>query len=306
MECLQTLLFRCHRDPNNYKLKISLSEHLVRNNFSSTTLVDGRSATPRQLLLEVLEVKPRCDVALNNIGTLLADGETIVLPDKRKMDKRSLFMTALKHNFVNSEAMFNLADTMQPAEIVQLPNGQCFDEKQIYKRLAALDLPHKEACTRLAWMMNHDEQIKFRGVKRVGKLAMLLFRLSMGDVTCGDYIRLAQCLDKHGDEKKIWNTTTGRMLTLTAMRLFPKVDLPYFQLAVFLKPKETIELPTGETVDSKELFVRGLDAPHIDLFTDRFFALQCLREKLGIGESIVLKDGTVVEASVKRRCHSIV
>ena len=300
MECLQTLLFNYHKNPSNYTLKISLSEHLVKNNFVSTTLVDGQQTTPRQLLLEVLEVNPRCDVALNNIGALLADGETIVLPDKRVMDKRSLFMAALKHNFANSEALFNIADSMQPAEIVKLPSRRCCDEKQIYKLLAAATPPHKEACTRLAWMMNHDELIKLRGIRRVGKIAMLLFRLSMGDVTCGDYIRLAQCLDEHGDMDKIWDTTTGRMLTLTAMQLFPKVDLPYFQLAAFLRPGETIELPSGEIVDSKELFVRGLDAPHFDLFADRVFALQCLREKLGVGESIVLKDGIVVQASTKR------
>lgn len=270
MDRLQETLIEYDIVPDNLSYKVALSLSISNRKYPSITLMNGQVVTPRQLLFEVLAVDPQHSTALNNLGSLLATNETVVLPDGREMDERALFLEALKFNYENNQALFNLSLGMQHNEVVQLPTGDRWNQKQIYKHLlATVNTPDAYVCSQLAWVMDDDESVKVCGVERIGKMAMFLFRFHLGNVRPTDYVGLVQCLDRYGEDETIClkegevataRSLTGRTLTLEAMRRFPENSLVYFQMAVLLRPNEAIILPSGALVDSKELLIMGLNS----------------------------------------------
>lgn len=336
MDLLQQYLVGLLIVPDNENVLNSLVEQIFQNNLGSATLSDGRVIVPRQHFLHIIHNGESKSSAMNNLATLLEDGESVELLDGRVMNERELLLEALRLDNDHFQALFNLAKLLKSNEVIELSDGKKYNEKDLIKRILVDNPRDREACSMFVLLMDEeDETIELTRMKTAfTKKDLLVFRFSLQKPRLSDYLVLAQCLDRHDrvDSVYIWldnvcQFKNGIHLTVKAMEMDLEDARPYIQLAILLRPDETILIKDFEKVDSKELLIRGLncktdttwahkqeqcDYDGMDEFAAlklafrkydmRNFGIYCLKKRLDFGESVTLRDGTFVCASAKRAC----
>lgn len=302
----------------------------IQNVDGIVTLPNGAVMDRMRLAIYAVDLWPLNSFALNTIGTQLRRDEFATLLDGRKMNRQELFLEGYRVDNTCESSLYNLTFTLQSSlhETVQLSDGRCMNSKQLLEAVIKLQPRCANAYLALGAQLNPDENWTFahNGVTVSGQKDAFVKSIICNPHQPEAYTYLAACLDGPEDTiclpDRVWYDQ--RLLVQKSIKNCPNYWPAWLLLAILLQPEETFE-----SADSKDLCIKvlniagyreGLSDPFSSLLvvkdTDNevsmfrkacftrntdIFAVQCLKNRLFVDESVTLANGTIISSARNKR-----
>jgi len=299
------------------------------------TFPDGKHVSLRQSCLEAISIDSGNAFAFNGLAfsIRMGSGESVALPDGRKMDAGALYKEAARLNPNYCHPYYNLG-YINEGDVVL--NGRTYNREQLYVEAIRCDSNYLFAYYNLAYNMTDKAIIMLRDGRALTRKQMYIEAIRCDPHYAFSYNNLANLL---ADNENVVLHDGRRLnsigLYVEALRWDPDYAYAYNNVANALSaitPGQSLKLHDGRELSERELYMQAIrcnanyayayhnlalclrpdeTVPLIDgrmmtrvlLFVEALKhepdyenAMGQLRLALGEGETVQLHDGRVVQA----------